>query len=483
MAALNYAARGWKIFPVHNPVLSASRPASCSCGKENCNSIGKHPRTKNGFQDATTDAEIIREWWERWPGANVAIPTGKVNGIIVLDEDLKHGGDQSLQEQIEKHGDLPFTIRAITGGGGSHTFFKHPGEAVPNSVGEDGWLKLAGLDIRGDGGYVCASPSQHASGRRYAWDDGQAPDEVELAPLPAWIMNRLRARLAPKPALTDQSPDQKGRYWLGQALAKAAPGSRNNVCLWMACQLRDNGVREDDAERIAREYAARVPQGSAPFTDHEAVSTVQSAYKTRARGPASRPPHGIRAHHTPLQPDQAEDQAYIIEDPAPLRLAEHYIDATARTNTGEITLRRYRQSFWRFSAGAYRQVSDETEDAGIYQHLDKLSTPKRNKEGSPTGDTVPLTVKAAVVREVRLALPSSGLLVDSSMPMPHWLDGRKSPNAADIVAFRNGLLDTSDYTQTGKTSLMPATPAWFKLRALSIRFRPSRRVSIVVGDG
>ena len=56
-AALEYAQRGWKVFPLHYPTNG-----SCSCGKQNCSSIGKHPFTKNGLKDTTINKEKIHQW-------------------------------------------------------------------------------------------------------------------------------------------------------------------------------------------------------------------------------------------------------------------------------------------------------------------------------------------------------------------------------------------------------------------------------------
>jgi hypothetical protein len=38
-SALDYARRGWPVFPLHHPVNG-----HCSCGKSDCSNIGKHPR-------------------------------------------------------------------------------------------------------------------------------------------------------------------------------------------------------------------------------------------------------------------------------------------------------------------------------------------------------------------------------------------------------------------------------------------------------
>jgi len=287
-AALEYAARGWHVMPIWWPFS----PDKCACplGKA-CTSIAKHPMTPHGLTEATTDEAQIRDWWANWPAANVAIRTGAISGVVALDEDPKNGGDETLAEQLKIHGDFPVTVRAITGSGGSHTLFGHPGELFPNSVTtpkSTGWLKLQGLDIRGDGGYIVASPSKHKSGNYYAWDDGQSPDDVVLEPVPAWIMNRLRMRghKGESGGSSGGSGTDQGRYWLGQALAKAGPGSRNNECMNMMCQLRDNGFSQAEAEQLGKEYAERVP--GAGYSEREAIATARSVYSRSPRQPSGK---------------------------------------------------------------------------------------------------------------------------------------------------------------------------------------------------
>lgn len=66
-SALVYAARGWRVFPAHTVA-----DGRCSCGEDDCASPGKHPRTQHGVKNATRKASQIRQWWTRWPDANVA---------------------------------------------------------------------------------------------------------------------------------------------------------------------------------------------------------------------------------------------------------------------------------------------------------------------------------------------------------------------------------------------------------------------------
>jgi len=222
--ALNYAKLvGWRVFPLHYPIDSSS----CSCGKQECSNVGKHPRTQNGFKNATTDQDQIRKWWGRLPAANIGIATGGESNLVVLDVDPRHGGDESLEELEQKYGPLPETAVVTTGGGGRHFYFAHPGESVRNSEGTLG----PGLDIRGDGGYVVAPPSAHKSGGSYLWLGDAPAANIVLAALPGWISQLNGCRRSKR----ESSPDLS---WIA-GNSKAIPeGQRNSTLASVAGSLR-----------------------------------------------------------------------------------------------------------------------------------------------------------------------------------------------------------------------------------------------------
>jgi hypothetical protein len=156
-AALKYASQRLRVFPVHSV-----DDRICTCGKESCHSPGKHPRVKDWAAAATTDVKTIREWWDSWPNANIGIATGRDSGVFVVDVDGEEGR-KSLERLKQEHGWDAKTLTARTGKG-FHLYFANPGERVKNRV-----RLLPGIDVRGEGGYVVAPPSVHASGVTYAW--------------------------------------------------------------------------------------------------------------------------------------------------------------------------------------------------------------------------------------------------------------------------------------------------------------------------
>ncbi|NVJ22096.1 bifunctional DNA primase/polymerase [Myxococcus sp. AM011] len=188
-AALEYAGRGWHVFPCFEPTPVPSGALICTCpGGASCTRAGKHPRTSNGVKDATTDPAQIRAWWQRWPHANVAIATGALSGIDVVDIDAKAGGVEAMEKKEEERGALPRTIVAQTSGEGYHVYFRHSG-LVSKAASI-----TPGIDTRGNGAYVIAPPSLHRTGERYAWVEGSTPAQASPADAPAWIRDAAQAK-------------------------------------------------------------------------------------------------------------------------------------------------------------------------------------------------------------------------------------------------------------------------------------------------
>lgn len=227
-AALVYAHRGWEVFPCHTP---AHTPGSCTCCRADCSSPGKHPRIRSGLHEAARDEAVIRRWWANWPDANVAIRTGAASGLVVIDIDPDHGGNETLQRVLDERGPLPACRTVRTGSGGRHFYFAHPGFDVPNDTGR----RLGpGIDIRGDGGYVIAPPSLHVSGGRYA----VAAHGGQIVPPPGWLAELLkRPEPEPHPTRTRAAVSvEHGDAWARaamhgelQRLHDATPGIRNST--------------------------------------------------------------------------------------------------------------------------------------------------------------------------------------------------------------------------------------------------------------
>ncbi len=257
--ALDYAKHGWAVLPLYS--INAAR-THCTCGNtiesEKC-SAGKHPRTKHGFQDATTDPEEIRRWWEQWPDANIGLATGEPSGVWVLDIDPRNGGDETLDAEFPG---LEAAVESLTGGGGRHLFWSDPW-GVPSS-GSRG--VLPGVDVKSDGGYVVLPPSNHKSGGRYEWEVEHHPEDQEPGEAPPELLARVRTK--PK--------TMKAAETVGKIIEA---GGRNNALTSLAGSMRRRGMTPNairDALRTTNREQCRPPL---PSEEVEGIARSVGSYE------------------------------------------------------------------------------------------------------------------------------------------------------------------------------------------------------------
>lgn len=249
-AALHYLAQGWSVVPVN----ADKRPLLA---------------TWEEFQGRRPTEDEVRGWWGRWPDANVAVVTGAVSGLVVVD--VENAAGRAALNQILPDMD---TLTVRTGGGGWHLYYAHPGGTVPNAV-----RLLPDVDMRGDGGYVVAPPSGHRSGRGYVWED----PEKALSLFPSGLLSLPRAsgagrRLEAKDWQTDVNEgerDQELTRRVGRLMQAGVPAGEALTLARALNQahfkppLEDAQVRkivESIASREAAKPKVQAPAAASRFT-------------------------------------------------------------------------------------------------------------------------------------------------------------------------------------------------------------------------
>lgn len=248
-----------------------------------CIPKSKIPACPNGFLDATTDRVQIEQWWISQPTANIGIACAK-SGLVVIDNDPRHGGNETLAALECEIGAPPRTVETKTGGadGGRHLFFRAPTRS--KFLGQLG----RGVDLRHNG-YVVAAPSVHPSGGVYRWEN--SPFDTVFAELPAAWLARMTKDKAATMDKAVTGPDlmigggNHGESRYGRAAVEAelanvrnAPEGERNATLNKAAfslgQLYGGGKIKDVCDELVG--AAR----EAGLPEHEAKRTAQSGWTT-----------------------------------------------------------------------------------------------------------------------------------------------------------------------------------------------------------
>ena len=190
----------------------------------------KRPTTPNGFYNATSDPDGIRQLWRDHPGQLVGVPTGEVSGLFVVDID--NGRHEEANDWLERHSPyLPDTRHHATKSGGVHLLFEHRA-GLRNTAS-----KLAkGVDTRGEGGYIIWWPFHLALGAGHYFGP--------IVPLPDWMVEELQP---PVPKITFTGPafgksmgePNAAVQGILNKVAQAREGNRNGILFWGACCIRN----------------------------------------------------------------------------------------------------------------------------------------------------------------------------------------------------------------------------------------------------
>jgi hypothetical protein len=199
-----------------------------------------------------TEAEI-RTWFGGAP-MNIAVVTGEVSNVIVVDAD----SPESLRVIVRQ---LPYTPWQTQTGRGFHLWYRHPGVRVANRARIATREGRLAIDVRGDGGFVIAPGSIHASGAEYLEaGDWTAPRSALPVFWPGWL---ARPQARPSHVITKNNQARSTGYVIERARAYLAAIPRPEIgqgsdaaTLYAACRLvRGFGLASAEAEALLWEWA------------------------------------------------------------------------------------------------------------------------------------------------------------------------------------------------------------------------------------
>ena len=179
-AALSYAQKGWKVFPV-NPNL-------------------KTPLAElvpNGHKDATSDEATIDQWWTARSNANIGLNLA-ASGLVCVDVDSYK--EDCTFDNFRKTHEFPQTLMQNSARGGTHFIFTSPKDAkFPGGLG-------VGIDVKHNG-YILLAPSTFDAGS-YSWINDLTPVDA-----PDWLpkaksntLKKTITKVSAQPRVYDLQP-------------------------------------------------------------------------------------------------------------------------------------------------------------------------------------------------------------------------------------------------------------------------------------
>lgn len=277
-AALEYAARGWRVVPLHH----TSSSGNCSCDRGDAcpeNSRGKHPRITAWQNNATTDPTQIEVWWAQWPMANVGVLLGQNSNLIDMEVDTKQG-EADYVDLFDGNPPITPTFRSTRG---MHRLFEWM-DGLPGGAKID----IGGVGVRTGNDFRGAQsvfpPSRHRTGAPYEWlvHPSDCP--------PPRLSPEIFAKLWNLSGEKDLSKTHKKKVTARESLyefKEICAGGRHDALLSEACQLWNEQQRlygtncfndpRSQSTVYARIWAWNKASCSPPKDENSVQTDVESA--------------------------------------------------------------------------------------------------------------------------------------------------------------------------------------------------------------
>ena len=146
--------------------------------------------------------------------------------------------------------------------------------------------------------------------------------------------------------------------------------------------------------------------------------------------------------------------ALVLKPGAPLEAARAFVGANYKESDGQ-TLHFYRGAFFRWDSARYVEIDLQVIRSEVCSFLDSALQATNN-------GNVPFMPNMRKAEDVIYCLRTVTALDASGAPL--WLDNRATPDANELVAMNNGLLELAP------RNIIPHTPLYFNLCAIEIEY-------------
>lgn len=230
---------------------------------------GSYISTWKEYQQRFPTEEEIRKWWTKWPHAFIAIITGKLSGIFVVDKDIykckTEDEFKAIEELVPSNTIAP---TAISPRNGLHLYFKYPEEGIGSRNG-----LIPNVDIKGDGGVIIAPPSCNGTPPGYRWQDQASLGHIALGFINNNILINIK-HLIRVHGLNNQSDSNKTFQSVSKHNINLDEGNRGETMFHIANCLIKGGMKRENTYEVLRIIAKNC---TPPFSEHEIPARINSA--------------------------------------------------------------------------------------------------------------------------------------------------------------------------------------------------------------
>jgi putative DNA primase/helicase len=421
------------------------------------------------FQQRQPAPAEIDGWWKAYPIGNVGLVLG--TQIVRIDVDSGEAHTLLLEWSAD---DLPETWEFLSPSTDYHQrLYAWPEGAPPAKIcvekldGEHNELRLMGL-----GAQTAMPPSRHKNGGVYRWVDGKSPDDIPLAPAPAWLIDRMtetkpQAERAPRKSHPESSDGTQDALRIKHKMLQ---------------QVRDAqmGTRRATRLRVGKTIGGLVASGELPASAEDELIDVareHSQHPDNAEKDVSDAMHhGEQLPFVPFAPRTPDIPLSDTYNAARL-VQQHgglirycgewdkvlvYSGGVWETDHGRKVIEYAKATAAAMHKEACKQKSDvELESASI----DLLSAPKETVQAfADRRDAAEVYLKHAIKAHSANALRNMVDLAKSVPPVP--ISHEVLDTHDYLLPVENGVVDL----KTG--ALLPHDPSYLFTRRMPVVFDP-----------
>lgn len=228
------------------------------------------------YQKKLPDKTEVIGWWDKNPNANIAVVTGEISGVVVVDID-DPAFKNAMLDNIEKMAEPPI---ATTPRGGRHQWFLRPSHEIRNATNI-----LPKVDFRGDGGYVLVPPSSNGNGKSYVWSKSIFDTDMTVLPSEVIKLIKTASYVSPEKDKVNQAPAncQQNVSMLTNANTCSqmlTEGRRDEDLFHIANCLAKGGAKDVVIQEIIKRLAMSC---TPPFPVDEAFRKIESVVNRTER--------------------------------------------------------------------------------------------------------------------------------------------------------------------------------------------------------